>query len=162
MIYEKVLLYSLAQGRGYFGVKMTGIIKRGQQSIPRGASNDPLPPRKKNFRTKINPQKIHASLSDRTTWPAYTLGISRLRWELFPIWSTILHFQHSWAEFEHFFAVWTTFRHFFFTIFHMFNNSCSYMVMHCPYGSVLLWECFRNYADLTVEELDLVDLGFIS
>ena len=33
-----------------------------------------------------------------------------------------------------------------------------------PYGSVLLWECFSNYADLTVEILELVwvdlTLGF--
>ena len=33
-----------------------------------------------------------------------------------------------------------------------------------PYGShcAVLWESFKNYADLTVEDLDWVDLGFIS
>ena len=148
---------------------MTGIIKRGQPwSIPpkrkSSKSFHRTPPRKKNFWKKINPPKIHASLSGRTTWPAYTLGMSRLRWALFRIWSTILHFQHSSAEFEHFFRfIGQHLGTLFFTIFHMFNNSCSYTVIHwSPYGSVLLWECFRNYADLTVEELDLVDLGFIS
>ena len=40
-----------------------------------------------------------------------------------------------WAEFEHFFAFWAIFKH---------------------------WDCFRNYADLTIEELDWIDLGFLS
>ena len=35
-------------------------------------------------------------------------------------------------------------------------------MLNSIYGSVLLWECFRNCADFTVEEFDWVDLRFIS
>ena len=53
------------------------------------------------------------------------LGMSRLHWALFRIWSTILHFQHSsvlsWlvSRIWDFCAFWATFKHFF-TIFQYF------------------------------------------
>ena len=53
------------------------------------------------------------------------LGMPRLHWALFRIWSTILHFQHSWAlswlvsRIWEFCAFWATFKHFF-TIFQYF------------------------------------------